>query len=195
VTKRSLYSDDQGQASWLRIGTKDQAGVWKVQITRGDTATNMAYSVIRLPVTPTGSKTIGVDFRLYQGSVSNIYYTYNVPGAITVDLQRHLKLVTDELLELAGLLGDQTPNIYLVDDLHLLKQVSESSGSQLGFADGYYHSSGDDSGVYMPTHSLLTGIHRLLTHEYVHLPYPKPSARWTCRRGSTKAVQLISSTY
>ena len=54
VTKRSLYADDQ-------------AGIWKVQITRGDTATNMAYSVIRLPVTPTGSKTIGVDFRLYQG--------------------------------------------------------------------------------------------------------------------------------
>ena len=61
VTKRSLYADDQGQASWLRIGTKDQAGIWKVQITRGDTATNMAYSVIRLPVTATGSKTIGVD--------------------------------------------------------------------------------------------------------------------------------------
>ena len=169
VTKRSLYADDQGQASWLRIGTKDQAGIWKVQITRGDTATNMAYSVIRLPVTPTGSKTIGVDFRLYQGSVSNIYYTDNVPGALTVDLQGHLKLVTDELLELAGLRGDQTPNIYLVDNLDLLKQVSESSGSQLGFADGYYHSGGDDSGVYMHTDSLLTGIQRLLTHEYVHL--------------------------
>ena len=147
MTKRSLYADDQGQASWLRIGTKDQAGIWKVQITRGDTATNMAYSVIRLPVTPTGSKTIGVDFRLYQGSVSNIYYTDNVPGALTVDLQGHLKLVTDELLELAGLRGDQTPNIYLVDNLDFLKQVSESSGSQLSFADGYYHSGGDDSGV------------------------------------------------
>ena len=117
VTKRSLYADDQGQASWLRIGTKDQAGIWKVQITRGDTATNMAYTVTRLPVTPTGSKTIGVDFRLYQGSVSNIYYTDNVPGALTVDLQGHLKLVTDELLELAGLRGDRTPNIYLVDNL------------------------------------------------------------------------------
>jgi len=127
----------------------------------------MAYSVIRLPITPTGSKTIGVDFRLYQGSVSNIYYTDNVPGALTVDLQGHLKLVTDELLELAGLRGDQTPNIYLVDNLDLLKQVSESSGSQLGFADGYYHSGGDDSGVYMHTDSLLTGIQRLLTHEYV----------------------------
>ena len=66
MTKRSLYADDQGQASWLRIGTKDQVGIWKVQITRGGTATNMAYSVIRLPVTPTGSKTIGVNFRLYQ---------------------------------------------------------------------------------------------------------------------------------
>ncbi len=130
-----------------------------------------------------------------QGSVSNIYYTDNVPGALTVDLQGHLKLVTDELLELAGLRGDQTPNIYLVDNLDLLKQVSESSGSQLGFADGYYHSGGDDSGVYMHTYSLLTGIQRLLTHEYVHLPYQKPSARWTCRRGSTKAAQLISSTY
>jgi len=169
VTKRILYADDQGQASWLRIGTKDQAGIWKVQITRGDTATNMAYSVIQLPVTPTGSKTVGVDFRLYQGSVSNIYYTDNVPGALTIDLQGHLKLVTDESLESAGLRGDQTPNIYLVDNLNLLKQVSESSGSQLGFADGYYHSGGDDSGVYMHTDSLLTGIQRLLTHEYVHL--------------------------
>ena len=109
VTKRSLYADDQGQASWLRIGTKDQVGIWKVQITRGGTATNMAYSVIRLPVTPTGSKTIGVNFRLYQGSVSNIYYTDNVPGALTVDLQGHLKLVTDELLELAEHLSGRQP--------------------------------------------------------------------------------------
>ena len=169
VTERSLYADNQGQASWLRIGTKDQAGIWKVQITRGDTVTNMAYTVNRLPVTPTGSKTIGVNFRLYQGPVSNTYYTDKVPGALTVDLQAHLKLVTDELLELAGLRGEQTPNIYLVDNLDLLKQVSESSGSQLGFADGYYHSGGDDSGVYMHTDSLLTGIQRLLTHEYVHL--------------------------
>lgn len=169
VTERSLYADEQGQTSWLRIGTKDQAGIWKVQITRGDTATNMAYSVNPLPVTPTGSKTIGVDFRLYQGSASNTYYTDKVPGALTVDLQGHLKLVTDELFELAGLRGDQTPNIYLVDNLDVLKQVSESSGSQLGFADGYYHSGGDDSGVYMHADSLLTGIQRLLTHEYVHL--------------------------
>jgi hypothetical protein len=29
VTKRSLYADDQGQAGWLRIGTKGQVGIWK----------------------------------------------------------------------------------------------------------------------------------------------------------------------
>ena len=169
VTERRLYASGQGRASWLRIGTKDQAGVWKVQITRNDGTTNMTYPVNQLPVTPIGAKTVGIEFHLYQGPVSNTYYTDKVPGALTVDLQNHLRSVADGLREVSGLQGNQTPNIYLVDTLDLLRQVSESTGSSLGFADGYYHSGGDDSGIYMHTDALLTGIQRLLTHEYVHL--------------------------
>jgi hypothetical protein len=169
VTVRRLYADGQGRASWLRIGTKDRAGVWKVQIARNDVTTNLTYPVNQLPLTPIGVKTVGIDFRLYQGPVSNTYYTDLVPGALTIDLQNHLRSVTGDLREVSGLQGNKTPNIYLVDTLDLLKQVSESSGSSLGFADGYYHGGGDDSGIYMHTDSLLTGIQRLLTHEYVHL--------------------------
>jgi len=169
VTERRLYADAQGRASWRRIGTRDQAGEWTVRLTQEDTTTTLTYPMNQLTLTPIGSKTLGLEFRLYQGPLSNTYYTGNVPGALTVDLQDHLKLVTDSLRGLSGLQSDQTPTIYLVADLELLKQVSESTGSTLGFADGYYRSAGEDSGVYMHTDSLLTGIQRLLTHEYIHL--------------------------
>ncbi len=169
VTERRLYADAQGRASWRRVGTRDRPGAWTVRVTQEDTATTLTYPVNQLTLTPIGSKTLGLEFRLYQGPRSNTYYTGDVPGALTVDLQDHLKLVTDSLRRLSGLQSDQTPTIYLVADLELLKQVSESAGSTLGFADGYYRIAGEDSGIYMHTDSLLTGIQRLLTHEYVHL--------------------------
>ena len=169
VTERRLYADAQGRASWRRVGTRDRPGAWTVRVTQEDTATTLTYPVNQLTLTPIGSKTLGLEFRLYQGPRSNTYYTGDVPGALTVDLQDHLKLVTDSLRRLSGLQSDQTPTIYLVADLELLKQVSESAGSTLGFADGCYRIAGEDSGIYMHTDSLLTGIQRLLTHEYVHL--------------------------
>lgn len=169
VTERRLYADAQGRASWRRVGTRDRTGAWTVQVTQEDTTTTLIYPVNQLTLTPIGSKTLGLEFNLYQGPVSNTYYTGNVPGALTVDLQDHLKLVADSLRGLSGLQSDQTPTIYLVADLELLKRVSESTGAALGFADGYYRGAGEDSGVYMHTDSLLTGIQRLLTHEYVHL--------------------------
>ena len=169
VTERRLYADAQGRASWRRVGTRDRPGAWTVRVTQEDTATTLTYPVNQLTLTPIGSKTLGLEFRLYQGPRSNTYYTGDVPGALTVDLQDHLKLVTDSLRRLSGLQSDQTPTIYLVADLELLKQVSESAGSTLGFADGYYRIAGEDSGIYMHNDSLLTGIQRLLTHEYVHL--------------------------
>ena len=169
VTERRLYADAQGRASWRRVGTRDRPGAWTVRVTQEDTATTLTYPVNQLTLTPIGSKTLGLEFRLYQGPRSNTYYTGDVPGALTADLQDHLKPVTDSLRRLSGLQSDQTPTIYLVADLELLKQVSESAGSTLGFADGYYRIAGEDSGIYMHNDSLLTGIQRLLTHEYVHL--------------------------
>lgn len=168
-SERSLYSDHAGRVEWIRIGTQDHEGRWMVRITIGEQSTSVSYPVSQLQLSSVGNKTIGADFQLYRGTVSNTYYTARVPGAVTVDLQEYLKQVTTTLPAISRLGSDQMPNIYLVADLDILKDVSESTGSKLGFADGFYHRSNDDSGIYMHTASPLTGIQRLLTHEYVHL--------------------------
>ena len=110
-----------------------------------------------------------MELRLYQGFVSDMYYSTLVSDSLVVDLQAHLAWVVEQLQERLGIQSSRIPDIYLAGSTGLFEVVSEATGREVGFEDGYYSSGGSRPGIYMRTDFFRTRVQRLLTHEYLHL--------------------------
>ena len=169
VTDRTLFADESGRATWLRIGTMDREGVWAVRVTVNGETTGVSYPVGQLQLDISGNEDVGVEFRRYQGSVSDIYFSSLVPAALVLDLQSHLGWVVAQVTDEYGIQSTSIPDIYLTSDRRVLEVASDAVGVELGFEDGYFKSGGERPGVYMRTDSLRGEVRGLLTHEYVHL--------------------------
>ena len=168
ITERSLYADDSGEISWLRLGTQDREGVWTSDITIDGRTTSVTYAVSQLQL-QVGQETLGVDLRRYQGLVSNTLYSSLVPAAVALDLQSHLGRVVEELRQRIGVQSRAIPNTYLAGNRQLFEQIAEATGTELGFEQGYYQAGGEHPGIYMRADDLITQLEGTLTHEYVHL--------------------------
>jgi hypothetical protein len=70
-----------------------------------------------------------------------------------------------------GVSTEQVPELYLLGNRDLLDLVSQATGVDLGFEDGYYRNFGIKPGIYMRTDLLLTEVRRIMVHEYVHLVF------------------------
>ena len=169
VTERLFYADDSGQLKWLRIATQDVEGVWSVLITLDGRTVTVNYPITQLQLPLQQFEDIGVQFRRYQGFISNVFYSADVPSSLTVDLQAHLAWLVDQLEEILSVRSSQIPDIYLVGSQSTLERVSEAIGVDLGFEAGYFMPGGQHQGIYMRADSLRTEVQRTLTHEYIHL--------------------------
>ena len=169
VTNRTLYADEEGSMSWLRIGTLDNEGAWSVRLTMDAGTVSVDYPVSQLQLPVRRIEEVGVELRLYQEFVSDMYYSTLVSDSLVVDLQAHLAWVVEQLQERLGIQSSRIPDIYLAGSRGLFEVVSEATGREVGFEDGYYSSGGSRPGIYMRTDFFRTRVQRLLTHEYLHL--------------------------
>jgi hypothetical protein len=169
VTRMTLYADEAGRASWLRIGTKDAEGVWSVRITLDDQTTAVSYPVSQLQLPVQQIEKVGVELRRFQGLVSDTYYSALVPATLAVDLQSHLAWVVEQLWERWGIQSSAIPDLHLLGNRAVLGDVSDAIGVDLGFEAGYFKPGGERPGIYMRTDFFRAEIQTILTHEYTHL--------------------------
>jgi len=169
VTERFFFADGQGKAQWTRIGARDQEGAWSANITVDGETSSVSYTVSQLQLASSGNQTVGVEMRVYAGSASETFYSSLVPSTLAVDLQAHLAWVVGQLKDDWGVQSRQIPDIYLAGNDSLLRQVAQSTGTTIGFEDGYYRSAGIRPGIFMRTDFYATGVRSILTHEYTHL--------------------------
>ena len=169
VTTRTLYADDSGRVTWLRIATQDTEGVWSVELTIDGRETRVTYPVNQLQLPLQALETVGVDLHKYQGSVSDTFFSALVPATLAVDLQAHLGFVVEHLGESLGVQSTQIPDIFLLGNRNLFEQASEAIGIEVGFEAGYHYSGGPRPGIYMRADFLRTQVQRLIAHEYIHL--------------------------
>ncbi len=169
LTERSIFADGSGRVTWLRVATRDSEGIWGVILAFDEDTTVENYLVSQFQLAGTEREMVGIELRKYQGSISDIYYSNLVPATLAVDLQSHLKWVTEQILERQGIQTTTIPDIYLAGNRALFEEVAAATGTIVGFESGFYRRSGVRPGIYMRTDFLRTTILRLLTHEYAHL--------------------------
>ena len=169
VTKQTVFADETGQATWLRVATLDIEGVWTVRITLDGRTTSVSYPITQLQLATADVAEVGVELRRYRASVSDTYFSARVPAALAVDLQSHLAWAMDQLNAALGIRSVQIPDVYLAADGDILRKISDAIGVDLVFQDGFFKGGGARPGIYLRTDNLLGEVHRTLTHEYVHL--------------------------
>ena len=169
VTQNTLFADGSGSASWVRVGFQDQEGVWSVRLTIDEKATTVTYPVSQLQVPVQRVDTVGVELRLYQGGASDTHYSARVPATLAVDFQTQLAWVSDRIQERLNISSREIPDIYLLGNETLLKQIGEAIGHEIGLEFGFFLPSGPQTGIYLRTDSSLTTVQGALAHEYVHL--------------------------
>jgi len=169
VTNRTLYADGNGKVSWMRVGTKDAEGIWTVRITIGNKTTAVTYPVAQLQVPVQQVVTVDAELRRCQGVVSDTYFSAQVPTTLALDSQAHLAWVTAQINQRLGIQSTMIPDIYLLGNESLLKEVARTVGTNVGFEVGFHKRSGTNPGIDMRTDSYQSDLRRTLTHEYVHL--------------------------
>ena len=170
VTTRTLYADDSGQATWLRIATQDTEGIWSLEFSiNGRRPMRVTYPVDQLQLPLQSLEKVGIDLHRYQGSVSDTFFSALVPATFAVDMQAHLRFVVEELRESLEIQSSRFPDIHLLGNRSLFEKISRAIGQEPGFEAGFHISAGPRPGIYMRADFLRTAVQRLLTHEYVHL--------------------------
>ncbi len=164
VTQTTVYADSSGRASWLRIGTLDGEGTWKVQLKVGDTTYTAPYQVSQLQLNSSKVSLFGMDLRRYQGMLSDAYYSAGVPAAQVLTLQSHLHTVRLKLSERLGIQSARIPDLYLFANRSLFEKAGGRS-----LLSGFYTTSAPYPGIYIKADTLVSEQRQTLTHEYVHL--------------------------
>ena len=171
ITTITLFADGDGTAEWVRYGTQDVEGVWSVRVSLGDRIKAIDYNIGQLPLTTLETFTLGTPLSGYRGSESDVFYSQLVPSALAVDLQPELNAASSLMEQRLGVSTEQVPELYLLGNRDLLDLVSQATGVDLGFEDGYYRNFGIKPGIYMRTDLLITEVKRIMVHEYVHLVF------------------------
>ena len=171
VTGQWFYADEEGSVSWTRIGTLDREGSWSVVVAVDGVDYPAAYPVMDLPLPPPESAELGVELRRYRGTASDTYTSALVPSALTIDLQSYLVWTMVVLSSEMGIARtSQIPDLYLAGTGDALDRIREAIGFDPPIEpDGFYSAVGGSPAVYVRTDLPLTGILRLLAHEYTHL--------------------------
>ena len=178
VTGQWLYADAEGSLSWTRIGTLDREGTWSVVVAVDGSKYPVEYTVTDLPLPAPESVELGVELRRYRGTASDTYTSALVPSALTIDLQSYLVWAMVTLSSELGIARtSQIPDLYLAGTAEDLARMREAIGFDPPLEpDGFYSAVGDGPAVYVRTDLPLTGILRLLTHEYTHLALDEMSS-------------------
>jgi hypothetical protein len=171
ITTITLFADGDGRAEWVRYGTQDIEGDWSVRMDLGDRIKSVGYKIGQLPLTMLETFTLGTPLSGYRGSESDVFYSQLVPSALAVDLQPELNVASSLMERQLGVRTEQAPELYLLGNRDLLDVVSQATGVDLGFEDGYYRNFGIKPGIYMRTDLLRTEVQRIAVHEYVHLVF------------------------
>ena len=172
VTGQWFYADEEGSVSWTRIGTLDREGSWSVVVAVDGVDYPAAYPVMDLPLPPPESAELGVELRRYRGTASDTYTSR--PGALGAHHRPPvLPRVDHGRAELRDGHRPHLPDTRPVPGRHR-RRPRTGSGRAIGFdppiePDGFYSAVGGSPAVYVRTDLPLTGILRLLAHEYTHL--------------------------
>ena len=170
IFDRTLFADGLGQATWTRIGTLDNEGNWGLRV-KVDSAEYVAsYTLYELQLETTPVRTLGLDFRRYQGLATDSFASALVHESMAVDLQAHLLQVVEKLRDRLALQSVQIPDIYLLGNQSLFETASKGAGVTLsGWEAGFDLAGGAAPGIYMKTDQFATQERQTLAHEYVHL--------------------------
>ncbi|MBI4298292.1 MAG: hypothetical protein HY666_00840 [Chloroflexi bacterium] len=169
VTKRDYWADAAGSAFLTRIATKDREGIWNMRLTVGEEVFSATYPVSQLQLEVRELKAAGVEFRRYDGLVTDSYYSSLVPASLALDLQGHLALVVERLSQILGLSSTSIPDLYLLGNENLLKQAGTSIGTDVTWEAGFYWRGAAGRGIYVRTDFFRSAAQMTVTHEYVHL--------------------------
>ena len=169
VTTESVFSGEDGTASWNRYGYLDVEGDWSVRIVAGSRPRSTRYSVDQLELEGLEKFTLGTPLSGYKGSHADVYYSEFVASALAVDLQPRLKFAADFLAEQTGVRSEKVPELYLLGNRQLLDLISQATQVELGYEAGYYRTFGIKPGIYIKVDLAEPDVQAILTHEYVHL--------------------------
>ncbi len=167
---RTMFAGAAGQASWMRVETRDSEGTWSVRIKVDSSEYVATYTVAQVQLDTTEVHQLGLDFRRYHGSAADSFTSALVPTSLAVDMQSHLLQVVNKLEARLAFQSSQVPDIYLLGNQTLLEAVAKAAGAALnGWEAGFYYVGGTNPGIYIKTDELETQLRQTVTHEYVHL--------------------------
>ncbi|MBI4198912.1 MAG: hypothetical protein HY535_00340, partial [Chloroflexi bacterium] len=170
VKSATLYADGQGRVSWARLNALDPEGLWTVKVLVDDQEFRGTYILTPLQVQTTAVSDLGVSFRRYSGSASELYASGGVPLAVTLELSGMLSPLTDRLKPWLSLTSAQIPNVYVFSNKDLFKTAVTAAGATVtGLEAGVYLPFGQHRGLFVIVDEFNSETTGVLIHEYVHL--------------------------
>ena len=171
ATQQWFYADGNGTVRWVRIGAQDSEGIWTVKLTGLGDPVNVTYPVADLQLPLQGYKTLGVEFRIHQGTASNVYFSAGVPAALAVDAQAHLAFANAEVQETLGIRSGRIPDLYLVWGSESFKALQAALGLEFDVELQGFHwgSSSPNPGIYVNAELFRGLLWGVIAHEFIHL--------------------------
>ena len=170
-SQKRLYADENGTVRWVRIGAQDSEGIWTVKLTGLGDPVNVTYPVADLQIPLQGYKTLGVEFRIHQGTASNVYFSAGVPAALAVDAQAHLAFVNAGVHETLGIRSGRIPDLYLVWGSESFKALQAALGIEFDVEPAGFHwgSRNPIAGIFVNAERFRSGLWKTIAHEFIHL--------------------------
>ncbi|MBF8265159.1 MAG: hypothetical protein HW384_1023 [Dehalococcoidia bacterium] len=165
----NLFADGNGKSSWVRPNILETEGQWTIKINVDSKTYEGRYTLIPLQMQINTLPYLGVSFRQYSGSISEVYATAGVPLALALDLSGTLYFINESLKPWLGQSYVQIPNLYLLFNRELFNKALISAGKMPnGFEAGTFVP-GKYRGIYIIADSLKSEMMKILIHEYTHL--------------------------
>mgnify|MGYP001577593864 CR=1 FL=1 len=166
---KNLYADGNGKSSWVRPNILDTEGQWTIKINVDSKTYEGRYTLIPLSIQINTLPYLGVSFRQYSGSISEVYATAGVPLSAALDLSGILYFINESLKSWLGQSYVQIPNLYLFSNRELFNKAITSAGMTTNGLESGMFISGKYRGIYIIIDSLKSEMIKTLIHEYTHL--------------------------
>ena len=144
-----VRSDKTGKASWVRYGSQDEAGDWKVVITIGNTTRVSEFYRANLSLPTLDTLDLGVPLRGCRSDKAVIYFSRAVNFAVTVDMHAELEVAAKLLEQRFGARTKNIPVIYLVGNKNELDAVYQFLHGRAGSGASFFRSSREYYGLYL----------------------------------------------
>ena len=165
----SLFANGNGQINWVRPNVLDPEGQWTVQIKVNDKVYKGNYTLSPLQLQVKILSNLGVSFRQYSGSISEVFVTEGIPLALALDLSGTLYFINETLKPYLGQSYIKIPDLYLFSNRDSFNKAMTSAGRTIiGFEAGVFFS-GKNRGIYIMADPIKSEILKTLIHEYTHL--------------------------